>query len=75
MQWCVQYTNTNGLLLITEFVSTDTLDDSHCTGTTEIVQAIKNVENIADSKEMKIWDQTPTPSLTGKSGTHPCSPV
>ncbi len=35
-----------------------TLDDSHCTQTTEIVQAIKCVEeNIEDRKEMKIWDQ------------------
>ncbi len=36
-----------------------TLDDSHRTGTTEIVQAIKSVEeNTEDSKEMKIWDKT-----------------
>ncbi len=35
------------------------LNDSRHTGTTEIVQAIKSVkENIEDSKEMKIWDQT-----------------
>ncbi len=35
-----------------------TLDDSHRTGTTEIVQAIKSgEENIDDNKEMKIWDQ------------------
>ncbi len=39
--------------------STSTLDDSHRTGTTEMVQAIKGVEeNNEDSKEMKIWDQT-----------------
>ncbi len=36
-----------------------TLDDSHRTGTTEIVQANKSFkENIEDGKEMKIWDQT-----------------
>ncbi len=36
-----------------------TLDDSHRTGTTEIVQAIKIVEdNIEDNKDMEIWDQT-----------------
>ncbi len=36
-----------------------TLDDSHRTGTTKVVQAIKSVkENIEDNKEMKIWDQT-----------------
>ncbi len=35
-----------------------TLDDSHRTGTTKIVQAIKSVEeNIEDSKEMKLLDQ------------------
>ncbi len=35
-----------------------TLHDSHRTGTTEIVQAIKSIEeNIEDNKEMKIWDQ------------------
>ncbi len=35
-----------------------TLDDSHRTGATEIVQAIKSVEeNTDDSKEMKIWDK------------------
>ncbi len=38
---------------------TCTIDDSRRTGTTEIVQAIKSVkENIEDSEEMKIWDQT-----------------
>ncbi len=36
-----------------------TLDNSDHTGTTEIVQAIKRVEeNIENSKEMRIWDQT-----------------
>ncbi len=41
------------------FILMSTLDDSYCTRTTEIVQAIKSVEeNINDSKEMKIWDQT-----------------
>ncbi len=36
-----------------------TLDDSHHTGTTEIVQAIKSIEeNIEDSKDMEIWDHT-----------------
>ncbi len=31
---------------------------AHRTGTTEVVQAIKSVEeNIDDNKEMKIWDQ------------------
>ncbi len=36
-----------------------TLDDTHRTGTTEIAQVIKSVEeNIEDSKEMKIRDQT-----------------
>ncbi len=35
-----------------------TLDDSHYTWTTEVVQAIKSVEeNIEDNKEMKIWDK------------------
>ncbi len=35
-----------------------TLYDSHRTGTTEVVQAFKSVEeNIEDNKEMKIWDQ------------------
>ncbi len=38
-------------------INSTTLKDSHCTGTTKIVQAIKSVEeNIEDSKEMKIWD-------------------
>ncbi len=37
-----------------------TLDDNHRRGTTEIVQAIKSVEeNVGDNKEMKIRDQTP----------------
>ncbi len=32
---------------------------SHHTGITEIVQAIKSIEeNIEENKEMKIWDQT-----------------
>ncbi len=32
---------------------------AHHTETNEILQAIKSVEeNIEDSKEMKIWDQT-----------------
>ncbi len=32
-----------------------TFDDSHCTGTTEIVQPIKSVkDNIDDNKEIKI---------------------
>ncbi len=36
-----------------------TLDNSHRTGTTEIVQTIKSIEeNIEDSNDMKIWDQT-----------------
>ncbi len=36
-----------------------TLYDSYRTGTTEIVRAIKCVEEtIEDNKEMKIWDQT-----------------
>ncbi len=35
------------------------LVDNHRTGTTEIVQAIKSVEeNIEDNKEMKIRNQT-----------------
>ncbi len=35
------------------YLKVSTLDDSHRTGTTEIVQAFKNVEeNIEDSKEM-----------------------
>ncbi len=35
------------------------LNDSHRSGTTEIVKAIKSVEeNIEDNNEMKIWDQT-----------------
>ncbi len=34
-----------------------TLDNSHHTGTTKVVQATKSVEqNIDDNKEMKIWD-------------------
>ncbi len=38
---------------------TCTLDGSHRPGTTEIVQAIKSVEEkIEDSKEMKVCDQT-----------------
>ncbi len=38
---------------------TYTLDESHRTWTTKIVQADKSVEeNIKGCKEMKIWDQT-----------------
>ncbi len=37
---------------------TSTLEDSYFTGTNEIVQTIKGVEeNIEDSKEMKLLDQ------------------
>ncbi len=37
---------------------TITLNDSHRTGITEIVLAIKNVEeNIEDRQEMTIWDE------------------
>ncbi len=37
----------------------NTQEDSHRTGTTEVVQTIKSVEeNIEDNKEMKLWAQT-----------------
>ncbi len=43
----------------TVMMSQYTLDGSHRTVTTEVVQAIKSVEeNIKDNKEKKIWDQT-----------------